>query len=84
MIDNLKFAARCRSGNADHHLWNNAGKFWCHVTVHLPDFTKLRLRFPLDTKYASEARQLRDSIFALFGISCPHRARWKKGNDHDE
>jgi hypothetical protein len=70
MTDNLKFAVRCRPGNANHHLWNNAGTFWCHVTVHLPDFTKARLRLPLNTKDTMEARGLRDSIFALFGICC--------------
>jgi hypothetical protein len=30
--------------NPDHHLWNNNGTFWCHYTLHFPDYTKRRVR----------------------------------------
>lgn len=62
-------SVRCLPGNQNHHLWNNNGIFWCHFTVHLPDSTKHRLRLSLDTRDASAARLLRDSIMALFGCS---------------
>ena len=60
-------SVRCRPGNVNHHLWNNHGVFWCHLTVHLSDFTKRRLRLSLGTGDVHFARQLRDSLFALFG-----------------
>ena len=58
---------RTNSANRDHHIWNNNGTFWCHFTVHLPDFTKERVRVSLETSEISEARQRRDSLLALFG-----------------
>jgi hypothetical protein len=62
-----KLSVRCRSGNVNHHLWNNNGTFWCHLTVHLEDFTKERLRLSLETRNIEHTRQLRDSLSALFG-----------------
>lgn len=34
-----KQARKARNGadNANHHLWDNHGTFWCHFTLHLPD-----------------------------------------------
>ncbi len=61
-------SVRCQSGNENHHLWNNNGTWWCHFTVHLPDFTKHRIRLSLETPSLREARQLRDALLALFGI----------------
>jgi hypothetical protein len=46
----------------DHHLWNNHGTWWLHCTIHLPDFTKGRLRRNLRTSDLEKARQLRDRI----------------------
>ena len=69
MNPEVKLSLRCRHGNANHHLWNNHGTFWCHLTVHLADFTKRRLRLSLDTADPDHARRLRDSLFALFGGS---------------
>lgn len=51
----------------EHHLWNNHGTFWCHFTVHLPDYTKRRLRLALGTRDQAEARSLRDALLQLFG-----------------
>jgi hypothetical protein len=48
--------------NPDHHIWNNNGTWWCHFTVHNPDYTKERVRVSLHTKDRDEARQRRDFI----------------------
>lgn len=48
--------------NPDHNIWNNNGTFWCHFTVHNPDYTKERVRVSLHTKDRDEARQRRDFI----------------------
>lgn len=55
---------RIVSDNPDHHLWNNNGTWWLHYTLHLPDFTKQRVRRSLSTRKADEARRKRDQIFA--------------------
>jgi hypothetical protein len=68
MNNQANLSVRCRPGNANHHLWNNNGTFWCHLTVHLPDFTKQRLRLSLETADVEHARRLRDALFALFGV----------------
>jgi hypothetical protein len=67
MNDNTKLAIRVNPNNPDHHLWNNNGTWWCHWTLHLPDFTKVRFRTSLETGSISEARRLRDALLALFG-----------------
>jgi hypothetical protein len=71
MNPEAKLSVRCRPGNANHHLWNNNGTFWCHLTVHLPDFTKERLRVSLETRDLSHARRLRDALIRLFGGVVP-------------
>ena len=53
---------RVLAGNPDHHLWNNNGTFWCHYTLHLPDYTKRRVRQSLGTSCIERARKLRDQI----------------------
>ena len=45
-----KIALRINDDNPNHHLWNNRGVWWCHVTVHKPDSTAERLRFSLKTR----------------------------------
>ena len=70
---NTKIALRINDGNQNHHLRNNRGVWWCHVTVHKPDATAERLRFSLRTRDLCRARTLRDRIFAdirtRFGIT---------------
>lgn len=73
MNQHPKLSVRCRPGNADHHLWNNNGTFWCHLTVHFADFTKERLRLSLETGDVRHARRVRDSIFALLGAGVRQR-----------
>lgn len=58
-----RIALRINDENQNHHLWNNRGVWWCHVTVHKPDATAERLRFSLRTRDIEKARALRDRIF---------------------
>jgi hypothetical protein len=71
MNQELKVSVRQNPGNPDHHLWNNNGTFWCHFTLHLPDFTKQRVRLSLETADVTAARRLRDALLALFGCIVP-------------
>jgi hypothetical protein len=50
--------------NENHHIWNNNGTYWCHFTVHPPDFTKRRVRMSLHTADIEEARRRRDALLA--------------------
>lgn len=59
-----EISIRILSGNPNHHLWNNNGTWWCHYTIHRPDFTKQRVRMSLDTCNPRAARVKRDAIFA--------------------
>jgi len=61
----VRVSARCPIGNANHHLWNNHGTWWCHFTLHQPDLTKRRLRRSLGTPCLAEARQIRDFLLAV-------------------
>ncbi len=56
-------ALRMNNGNPNHHLWNNRGVWWCHLTVHKSDATAERLRFSLKTHDVDLARRRRDRIF---------------------
>ena len=64
---------RIAGSNPDHHLWNNNGTWWCHFTVHGPDFTKQRIRRSTGTKDRQKARQIRDSLLST--LSTPNHAR---------
>ena len=55
---------RINQENLNHHLWNNHGTWWLHYTLHLPDYTKRRVRKSLSTHNVEEARQRRDEILA--------------------
>ena len=59
-----KLAVRIDRCNLDHHLWNNHGTWWLHYTLHLPDYTKRRVRKSLGTQNVGEARLRRDEILA--------------------
>ena len=67
-MNQLRISFRHKPENPKHHLWNNNGTWWCHLTVHLPDFKKERLRISLQTRDLEEARLFRDSLLALFGL----------------
>ena len=57
-------AVRVDGTNRFHHLWNNNGTWWCHFTVHNPDYTVERVRLSLKTGDAEEALRRRDRMFA--------------------
>jgi hypothetical protein len=59
-----KLSVRVNRKNANHHLWNNNGKWWCHLTLHHPDYTSERRRLSLNTRDLDVARQRRDRLFA--------------------
>ena len=59
-----KLSVRVNRKNANHHLWNNNGKWWCHLTVHHPDYTTERRRLSLNTRDLHVAKQRRDKLFA--------------------
>jgi hypothetical protein len=63
-IPNATPAVRITDTNPDHHLWNNNGTWWIHYTLHLPDYTKQRVRRSLGTRHSRVARQRRNEIFA--------------------
>ncbi len=52
--------------NPDHHLWNNRGTWWCHFTLHRPDYTAERVRVSLRTRDLAEARCRRDELLRRF------------------
>lgn len=64
-----QLALRTNIQNSNHHLWNNNGTWWCHATVHLPDFTKCRLRTSLRTSEIEQARLRRDILFVRLGTT---------------
>jgi hypothetical protein len=51
---------------------NNNGTWWCHYTVHRPDFTKHRIRVSLQTSSRRIARAKRDRRFAEFTKGARH------------
>lgn len=61
-MKSYEISRRQKSRGDNHHLWNNNGTWWLHSTIHLPDFTKRRLRKNLRTSDVRTARQLRDRI----------------------
>ena len=63
-MNQSELSVRINRKNTNHHLWNNNGKWWCHLTVHYPDFTAERKRFPLHTRDIETARQRRDELLA--------------------
>lgn len=61
-------ATRIDRGNPDHHLWNNRGTWWCHFTLHRPDYTAERVRVSLRTREVGEARLRRDELLRRFAV----------------
>ena len=61
---NKTLSVRVNNKNQNHHLWNNHGTWWLHYTLHLPDYTKRRVRKSLGTQNVGEARLRRDEILA--------------------
>ena len=61
---NKTLSVRVNNKNPNPHLWNNHGTWWLHYTLHLPDYTKRRVRKSLGTQNVGEARLRRDEILA--------------------
>ena len=59
---------RVDPANANHHLWNNHGTWWLHYTLHLPDYTKRRIRKSLSTRSLETARAKRDTFLTALAI----------------
>jgi hypothetical protein len=59
-----RLSTRTNGNNANHHLWSNGRLWWLHYTVHLPNYTKRRVRRSLNTANLSVARQRRDAALA--------------------
>ena len=55
-------ASRIDPENPNHHLWNNRGTWWCHFTLHHPDYTSERVRVSLQTRDLELARARRDDL----------------------
>ena len=48
-MSSTKLSVRNNPANPNHHLWNNHGKWWCHLTLHHDDGTKGRdIKSPLE------------------------------------
>ena len=62
-----KLSVRVNSDNPNHHLWNNRGTWWCHFTLHKPDYTTERVRISLKTRDIEEARLRRDRLLGAIG-----------------
>lgn len=62
-MSSQQIAVRVNPRNENHHLWKNHGTWWCHFTLHFPDYTKARVRVSLKTERVEEARKRRDLLF---------------------
>ena len=62
--DQPLISRRQKAAGPLHHLWQNHGNWWVHYTLHLPDFTAVRVRRNLRTKDLPTAQRLRDEILA--------------------
>jgi len=65
-MSKTKLSVRVNRKNENHHLWNNNGTWWCHLTVHNTGYTAERRRLSLHTRDLPEARQRRDELLAKF------------------
>ena len=66
---------RASGHNVNHHLWQNGGHWWLAYTVHLPDYTKRRIRQSLRTKDLTIARQRRDVLFVQYAMKAENASR---------
>ena len=51
-----------RDYGANHHIWDNNGTWWCHLSSARRTGPAKRLRFSLKTNNVREARKRRDLI----------------------
>lgn len=77
-MDGRKLSIRIPGGNPNHHLWNNNGTWWCHFTVHLPNYTAERVRVSLGTRNLVEARRRRDELLSRHPVEAGRDKHKKK------
>jgi hypothetical protein len=65
----IRLSLRTNATNPDHHLWNNNGTWWCHLTLHTAQGRKHRVRCSLKTTSVEKARQKRDVLIARLHAS---------------
>ena len=51
-----------RKYGANHHIWDNNGTWWCHLSLARRTGRAKRIRFSLRTDNVGEARKRRDLI----------------------
>ena len=51
-----------RKYGANHHIWDNNGTWWCHLSLGRRSGPAKRIRFSLRTNNVREARKRRDLI----------------------
>ena len=51
-----------RKYGANHHIWDNNGTWWCHLSLERRTGRAKRIRFSLRTNNVREARKRRDLI----------------------
>lgn len=51
-----------RPSGPDHHIWDNNGTWWCHLSLARKHGRSKRIRFSLHTNNRREARERRDQI----------------------
>jgi hypothetical protein len=49
-----------RKYGANHHIWDNNGTWWCHLSLERRSGPAKRIRFSLRTNNVREARKRRD------------------------
>lgn len=57
-------AIRHAHDNANHHLWNNNGTYWCHFTLKSETGAVQRVRRSLKTRNLEKAKRSRDKLLA--------------------
>jgi hypothetical protein len=65
-LKNIQLAVRIDDNNPLHHLWNNNGTWWCHITIPYADYMAKRIRMSLKTCNLKDAIEKRDRLFELF------------------
>lgn len=68
-MNGIRTVVRVNGSNPNHHLWDNNGVWWTHYTLHLPDYTKRRVRRSLGTSDLAEAQWRRDELFRKLEIN---------------
>jgi len=53
----IRLSLRPNATNPDHHLWNNYGTWWCHLTIPAARGRKRRVRCFLKTASVRNSRR---------------------------